>query len=219
MKFIFASFILCWALIGPMYSQTDCCPYIDSIKIIPPNPTTNNSVRIVTKTTTPSLGTKLSFKVTKQADTFNLVGCFWPGIATAPRTFLDTVTIGTLTAGTYYVYYIGQSSSSPSLCTVVDSNLMTTSFQVVQANGIESSIDKNNHFFISPNPTKNLLSIKFDETVRSGQLELINCLGQVCLSISLTQEVIIDMTAFAAGVYIISFANENNMFFDKVIKQ
>ena len=137
-KNVFAITLFCLLTIGHLYSQTGCCPYISSITITPTSPTTNDTIKIVTSTTTPSFGSKISYTYTQQSDTFDLVGCFWEGMATQPRTFLDTTNIGLLTAGTYLVNYIAYSSISSTSCSVIDTNSMTTSFQVTATSGLEN---------------------------------------------------------------------------------
>src|SRR5688500_11569045 len=84
-------------------AKTACCPYLGPIKIIPENPSTADSIKIVTQTTTPNLGTRIFYNSIKQADTLKLTGCFFNDSATSPQTFYDTTLIGTLKEGPYFV--------------------------------------------------------------------------------------------------------------------
>jgi hypothetical protein len=202
-----------------LFTQTGCCPYIKSIKIIPSNPTTTDLVKIVTETMTPSLGNEVSYSFTKQADTFNLLGCFYAGPLTQPQTFMDTTIIGILAEGMYRINYTGRLSNSSTMCSVTDSKSMTTSFQVIKTVGFEAGNNINKQFNIYPNPVTNLLTIRHDEMLGNNQLELTNYLGQVCYRTSFNKETTIDMTLFSNGVYIISITNGKDTLFYKVIKQ
>lgn len=178
MKIIFTITLFCLLTIGRLYSQTGCCPYISSISIIPTSPTTNDTIKIVTSTTTPSFGSKISYTYTQQSDTFDLVGCFWEGMATQPRTFLDTTNIGLLTAGTYFVNYIAYSSISSTSCSVIDTNSMTTPFQVTATSGLEN-LNLDDYFFsIYPNPFSVQTVLQTNIFLHNATLTVSNYLGQ-----------------------------------------
>jgi hypothetical protein len=60
MKNLATTLLICLLTVAHSYSQTDCCPDINSITIIPANPTTTDTIKIVTSTTTPNLGNEVS---------------------------------------------------------------------------------------------------------------------------------------------------------------
>jgi hypothetical protein len=184
MKNIFVITLFFILTIGRFYSQTICCPYINSITIVPASPTTDDTIKIVTRTTTPSLGSKISFTYTQQSDTFDLVGCFWEGTATAPSTFLDTTDIGMLTAGTYFVDYLAYSSVTPAMCSVIDTNSMTTSFQVNAASGIGNLNLDDNLFSIYPNPFSVQTILQTNIFLHNATFKVSNYLGQTVKQIN-----------------------------------
>lgn len=179
MKKPIAIFLFCILSIGQIYSQNN--PYIYSINIIPPNPTTNNSIQIVTKTIVYGMGKKLWYSYTKKNDTFNLAGCFYNSGITDPAYYSDTTNIGKLDTGNYFISYIGKASYIITSCTILyDSSIMTKSFIVKEANGIENDNLNSFPFSIFPNPTTSFIKIKQDELNKKCDLELINCLGRGC---------------------------------------
>src|SRR5687768_6096729 len=122
MAYKFLLIFLFTSSLNYLYAQTGCCPYIGPIKIIPENPSTADSIKIVTRTTTPNLSWKIFYNFTQKADTFKLINCFYDSHATSTSTFYDTTEIGLLNEGTYFVHYTGKISLSAEFCSGYDSN-------------------------------------------------------------------------------------------------
>ena len=204
MKKLFTTLFICLLTAAHSYSQ-DCCPYIDGITILPENPTTTDTIRIVTSTTTPNLGNEVSYSFNQQADTFNLIGCFYNGFLTALQTYIDTTNIGTLPAGTYYVYYTAKLSDSQTECSMIDSNSMTASFEVSTGTGVSQPNAFSEKIYY-PNPTSDLLMIAIDgmKTIYISNLN-----GQVMKEIQ-TEAKTISLAELPSGNYIIRVYNTNN---------
>ena len=170
--------------IGRLYAQTICCPYINSITTIPTNPTTLDTIKIVTSTTTPNVGSRISYTHTQQSDTFHLVGCFWGGLATALTTFYDTTHIGQLPAGTYFVDYLAYLSTNPTSCSVVDTNSMTASFVVAEPTDVKTSHSSDNVLSVYPNPFSVQTVLQFNTYMQNATLNVSNYLGQTVKQIN-----------------------------------
>ncbi|MCF8428112.1 MAG: T9SS type A sorting domain-containing protein [Bacteroidia bacterium] len=217
MKNIFAITLFCLLAIGRLYSQTGCCPYINGITIIPKSPTTNDTIKIVTTTTTPNLGIKISYTHSQQSDTFNLVGCFWEGMFTQLKTFLDTTNIGLLTAGNYYVNYIAYSSISSTSSSVIDTNSMTTSFVVTATSGLENLND--NHFSIYPNPFSMQTVLQTEKSFHNATLTVDNYFGQTVKEIKniSDQTVTLQRDNLPEGLYFVRLTENNKIIATKKI--
>jgi hypothetical protein len=218
MKNIFAITLFWLLAIGRLYSQTGCCPYINGITIIPKSPTTNDTIKIVT-TTTPNLGIKISYNHSQQSDTFNLVGCFWEGMLTQPKTFLDTTNIGMLTAGNYYVNYIAYSSISSTSSSVIDTNSMTSSFVVTATSGLENLNLDDNLLSIYPNPFSVQTVLQKENSFHNATLTLYNFFGQTVKEIKniSDQTVTLQRDNLPEGLYSVRLTENNKIIATKKI--
>ena len=72
---------------------------------------------------------------------------------------------------------------------------------------------------VYPNPVTNELTIEMPGNNESVNFEIINSMGAVIYNGSFIQKTTIQTSGFAAGIYVIKFANANNFEFKKVIKQ
>jgi hypothetical protein len=213
MKNIFTIIIFSILTSGHLYSQSGCCPYISNCTIIPTNPTTNDVIKIVTRTHTPSLGKKLSYTYSQLADTFNLIGCFWRGLFTQPMTFIDTTIIGKLTAGTYFINYIAYSSSSSTSCSVEDTNSIATSFQVNTLSGLENLNVDNSFFSIYPNPFSEQTVLQTKNFLHDASLTIGNYLGQTVAQINKIngQTIIFNRESIPSGLYFIHLTQDGKI--------
>jgi hypothetical protein len=216
MKGIFASLFVFLAVMGNLQSQTVCCPYVGKITIAPANPTTTDSILIITTTTTPGLGHQLYYNYYLQNDTIYLNGCFFDGMPAQPKLYIDTTVIGPLTSGTYFISYVAKISYSPIECIVEDSKSMSTLFEVTSVTKIE---DVNEiQFKIYPNPVKDFVLVEQNNLYTDFKIELINSVGQLCLSSTYTEKANIDISKMRKGFYTIIITTEKNRFFYKLIK-
>ena len=197
-----------------IYSNSGCCPYINGISIIPTNPTTSDSIKIVTITTTPNLGNQISYNSSIQSNTIFLVGCFYSGLLTQPEQYYDTTEIGLLTPGTYTINYFAIQSSSDVNCILSDSNSMITTFVVSPANSIE---EINNNFKIFPNPTTGYLNIANDNLSSEYKLEIANSFGKLCYNETHFGNTTIDLFKFTKGVYIIFISKGEEKYHKKIV--
>lgn len=211
MKNIFTLTLFIILTIGQVYSQNVCCPYIGDITIIPTNPTTNDSVKIVTRTITPSQGSRISYSYTQQSDTFNLVGCFWQGMLTATKTFFDTTNVGVLKAGTYYINYTAYSSTSDTSCLVIDTNSTKKVFIVSTPIGLENLNDGG--ISIYPNPFSRQTIIRTETSFHNATLMVGNFFGEVVVQIENINgdEIFFNRDNLASGLYLVQLVQDNKI--------
>lgn len=219
MKNIFAITLICLLTVGRLYSQTDCCPYISSITIIPSSPTTNDTIKIVTSTATPNLGSKISYSYSQQSDTFDIVGCFWDGMATQPRTFHDTINIGLLAAGTYHVNYVAYSSISSTSCSIIDTSSMTKSFQVSTTSGLENLNSANKLFSVCPNPFNTQATLQIDVPLNNAKIIVVDIFGQTVTQINNVngQTVTLYRANLPTGLYFVQLTEDSKQIATKKI--
>lgn len=218
MKNIFTLMFLCLLTIGNIFSQ--CCPYMDSIKIIPSNPTPMDSIKIITKTTTPSRGSRVYYTINLQADTFHIVGCFWYGNLTQPRSFRDTSNIGRLPVGIYKVNYIAYSSIFPTSCVAEDTNSKSMSFQVTWKSDFETMNSDNSFFIVYPNPADNQFHFQ-NNSGYSVRFILYNSLGAKIMDETLGgNSGAVDLTPYSNGIYYYKVSDDVHLIANgKMIKQ
>ncbi len=187
------------------FSQTGCCPYIQSCIPIPANPTTTDIIKIATHTATPALGNKISYSYFLQNDTIYINGCFFSGVLTAVPSYYDTVTIGTLQQGTYTIYYTAIQSSDTGICIYIDSSIMITPLHVFNANEVEN-VPKLKKCFIYPNPASTYINLT--SSIDIDAIEIQSILGQRLLDKKYKRNDAIDVSNFKRGYYILTvFSN------------
>jgi hypothetical protein len=204
--------------IGQVYSQNVCCPYIGDITIIPTNPTTNDSVKIVTKTITPNRGSKMSYSYAQQLDTyFDLVGYFWQGVIPGTKTFFDTTNVGVLKAGTYYINYTAYSSISVTTRLVNDTNSAKKVFMVSTPIGLENL--NGGDISIYPNPFSRQTIIQTETSFHNATLIVSNLLGEVVVQIENINggEIFFNRDNLANGLYCIQLTQDNKIMTTKKI--
>lgn len=205
------------SIAGGLGAQTDCCPYLDTIAIIPASPTTNDIINIITFSATPNLGYQISYDMTQEVDTFKLIGCFYNGMPTQPETYLDTTVIGTLEVGTYYVRYTGKQSETPMLCMAVDSNSISTSFQVIGASGFENITSDKDYFSIYPSPVSNVLSISGISPSDKPTIKITDAIGRHVMSEYNKQQ--LDVAHLRRGIYFIEVITEGSRAVLRFVKE
>jgi hypothetical protein len=107
-----------------------CCPWINSTQIIPSNPTSADTIRVVANVSTPSQGGLVSAYANVQGLTVLVQTCYYSGMLPAIGTYIDTITIGLLPAGSYMLDFNARLSIDANNCAPVDSTNSITPFTV-----------------------------------------------------------------------------------------
>lgn len=217
MKTLIACLLLIFVLTASSYAQTGCCPYIGAIEILPPNPRTTDTIRIVTHTTTPNQGHEISYSHSWQGNTVHLRGCFYDGFLTAPASYSDTTLLGIVQWGNVVVNYVGTVSNSETSCMPFDSNTVDTTFNLIMANATSEAQTATDGFSVSPNPVNDDLTIH-SQWASLLEVELSNAWGQVCHKTILRSGEMLDMSAFPAGMYWVRISDGKRQSIQRVFK-
>jgi hypothetical protein len=200
------------------YSTTtnaQCCPYMRSITVLPPNPTTKDSVKIITKVAPSTLGRKINSNYKLNKDSILLEACYYGGSSTAVEDISDTFNIGTLKQGTYFIKLKAQQSGNPNSCNTNKFTSMDTSFSV----NLTAVNEPNNDAIVQifPNPCQNTLSIK-GENIQ--QINLYNLNNQLLKHEKGKETINIDLSTFPNGLYLLNITtNDGKKTWQKVIKE
>jgi hypothetical protein len=98
--------------------------------VLPSIPTPTDNIRLVFQAATGSLGNKVSSTFTRTGSNFAFLGCYYGGALTQPQSYIDTVSIGQLSAGSYSVSFTGLISGSNQQCVELQRNTSSMTFQV-----------------------------------------------------------------------------------------
>ncbi len=198
-------FLLAFA---PCIGQSTCCPYMDSIQIIPSMPGPTDSIRIITKTTCPGLGNKVSYQYIISNDTIFLTGCFFSGPLAAIQEYVDTTNIGILPGGNYTIAYTAYLSSNQTDCLIkVDSNAVSTNFMVLGPNAIEQT-DQETQFILYPNPSKN--NIRLSAPYDLFTVFIHDLAGRKIFEEHCHREVTINLSHVDKGIYSVTVEEGKN---------
>lgn len=188
-------------------------PAIDSLKIIPANPTADDEIKVICYTTFPSGDCELStYSLTNQNNTITLNLNFTVGVATYICHSIDTLSLGYLNADDYNLEV--NLTIDPEE-TIVDHKIMA--FSVHESVGIKTIID-DSHFSIYPNPFQNELSIGTDAMIE--QLDIFSIFGKKVLSKNIIpSDKKINVSDLENGIYLIILTDaEGNQYSKKVLK-
>ncbi|HLG36116.1 MAG TPA: T9SS type A sorting domain-containing protein [Bacteroidia bacterium] len=195
---------------------------IDSLKIIPTNPTTNDTVKVISYThwgINPCLLTSSSINTVN--DSITVVAIHGGFGNLQPCSSIDTLTIGVLNAGNYeLIYYL------PDTFWAVVFDIDTIIFTVQQASGLNQIDNSDQRIKIFPNPATTEVTINFGKAARYD-VQVCNVVGEVLMHRALTPNpspsgegsASIDVSKFTPGIYFITITDEEgNRMVRKVVK-
>jgi hypothetical protein len=160
-----ATLLLIFFLTGNLKAQP---PTIDSLKIIPANPTANDIVKIIAFTSwyiNPCTLTSYSLNDTNNQITVIAIhsgaGIFMPCSS------IDTLTIGVLNAGNYELTY----NLADTFWTVIY-DIDTIIFTVQQASGLQQIDNSDQRIKVYPNPFSTSTTIFIDDKLLTSTIEI-----------------------------------------------
>lgn len=198
-------FTLTLALL-PIITNAQCCPYINSIEVIPAAPTSSDIVKIVTSVTTPNQGEIIYSTHTVNGNTINIEACYYSGLLTATQTFYDTLSIGLLNAGNYTVNLTAYQSFD-TICNYIDTNTSTMNFTVIDHISEVSPIN-NIIGQLYPNPTSGSFTIELPDGITATSFRIQSITGEVVRQGAFSNKVSVNLES---GIYLIQ------LFQDKTI--
>ena len=187
---------------------------IDSLKIIPEIPTTNDTVKIISYTSFVTSYCSLdSSSVTLEKDTVNISAWHIVGPLLAVCNSIDTLTIGRLNFGNYELYYeILHSYSKRSY------GIDTIAFTVQFPNNVRHIEKLSTKLKIYPNPaTGNLTVSSVNFIIQNIALFDLtgNCLFQDCVIDN--QNYTLNTSGFSPGVYLLKVETEKKKVVQKIV--
>lgn len=189
-------------------------PNIQSLSIIPVNPTTNDTVKVVAQTVFPSGDCQLSWSsLSISGGTIDVYAQHTLGMLTYICNSTDTLSLGKLESGNYKLRYHLSCMPYPP-----NSDLDSIYFTVQSFTGCEE-INTPLPFSMYPNPTINIVDIQWPETTNDVEIIVTDMQGREKLKLqSNGGQASIDMSRLAKGVYIIRLCSEAGSGFQKLIR-
>ncbi len=211
--------LLSFAFIIIFFNQQATAQFIavDSIIVTPQHPVRNDTVSIDLYVSLICASKKFYTTYQLHSDTIDIEGCYSISGATAMTFFHDTLNIGPLKDGVYYINYKGYASSSFDSCTVVhpDSTIVHDTF-VVDAPVLVPKINSQ-LFSIYPNPATNTLYIRSAGNTPLKEAVIYNTYG--ALMGNYDGKGPVDIAHFAPGIYFIKLFSDEGSTTYKFLKQ
>lgn len=121
--------------------------------VIPQYPAISDNIQIVTLTTTNNTSTSLGSSYYLSQDTLYINTCVNEGFGATITTCYDTVHVGSLAVGNYYIHFVAKSTIDSNCDSFNDSDTLISSFQVSDTPVSNNIIRINAINVIPPNPT------------------------------------------------------------------
>ena len=191
-------------ILMPSIIYAQCCPYIDSVEIIPTNPNDIEETSVILTVTTPNQGNFIYANSEIENTNVYITACYYSGILTALQTYVDTINLGVLPAGIYTYEFTAQQSESFDSCIMNDSQTHTGEFEVEIINSVLENEMSN--LLIYPNPIQdNMLNL--ESVIGFQMLEIIDANGNVLIQNEYKHadsKVAINLTSLSTGIYMIN---------------
>ncbi len=202
-------YILIIGLLPTTHLLSQCCPYLNDFEILPANPTSNDTLYLISDVTTPNLGWYLGHELMSNDTAIVVEACFYWTPATALQDFRDTINLGVKEPGIYNLQYIAYQSDSSSVCYPIGGNSHAFDFEVTVIDPIfpaYESFDINYY----PNPVVDKVDIVSHQMI--DRIELFDSQGKLVLSEYKVDKLqhTIDLTNMPSGMYFLRLRNKNN---------
>jgi len=191
-------------------------PTIDSLTIIPTNPTTNDTIKVISYTTYPNSPCYLISSIISIVDSNSNITVYashyasinvWPMVCNS----IDTLTIGKLIAATFELNYHLLSDTAPQTTYDID----TIIFVVQQTSGIKITDYSEHRIKVYPNPFKTTTTIFIDDELLTSPLEIkmYDIFGREIRRINKIKNNEIDITRdnLTGGLYFIKIISGNKI--------
>lgn len=172
------------------------------MKIIPANPTENDSIKIAFNITSATMSYFIqnSFSLTGNVVDYNI--CLDIIDPTYPSIHKDTILLNKLSSGKYVVNVTRYQSSSRVNCIPTDSITLTDSFYVAMAVSLPE-----HHLLqklkIYPNPAKDYLEVENLENIKVNEIRIFDITGKLAKEVAVTEfkKLRIDLSGLNRGSY------------------
>ena len=219
MKILIISLLFSFLILNENFGQ--CCPYMLGIEISPANPTTDDTITLITSISTPSQGIHMDSFLNEQIDienqTINLYSCHFSGLAAQPENFKDTFYLHNLLAGDYSIIHHAAQTFSLDSCVANQLNTDTLFFTVTSLTNT-FQIEKKLNIF--PNPISNFENLKIESSESIQEIMLFDRFGKEIEKIipESKNKLKIEMDKISKGIYFILVKTNNKTYTKKIIK-
>lgn len=176
--------------------------YPDSIRILPDNPQSGDTIRIALHT---YLNTSEPIAwVDHQVNPgeIDIQGCFPVSVFGVGSYFSDTLIIGSLPAGNYLLHYTYYTSLSKDSCVRIDSADTSFTFKVSPPTVIRLP-NRDNAIEIYPNPTTETLLIRTDKRIAIRWVSIRDMQGRLVREYAHLESGSLDVSELPQGMYLL----------------
>ena len=181
---------------------------IDSLVVLPANPTSTDSINVISYTSFNYLSCPVdSSSINISNDTITLYGFYTPSMAAALCNSIDTMAIGILNYGTYILIYH-----------LIDDLLLNTNdidtitFTVDLSNGLQQATYPDQDIKVYPNPSVSQIRIEIKTSLSySHVIDIYSIDGKRVKTMKVDEnEILIDVGDLPTGFYFIVITDEYN---------
>ena len=204
---------------------------IDTVKIIPENPTIIDSVKVRVHVFSNDYGPKLYDSLSISGDTIHIYYCISTAPQPAGRYFIDTFALGTLAAGDYIVLVKAYKSSN--VINPVDCNNPWDSASAIKPFTVTGAVsvdretpERGFSIHLAPNPAESFQQVVITtEKPENMTIQLFDLSGRLVRDVfsgeveAGEQSFTVDLTGLKSGTYVCKVLTDNNMYHLKAIKQ
>lgn len=193
-------------IISVQVARSQMAGVISTPTLIPAQPTVNDIVKIVTEVTTPNQAIVVD-PCTANISGFNIFikTCYSQVMLPATQTFVDTLTIGQLAAGSYTILQTVFNSTAQQHCAKIDSSMASSVFVVTtpQATSLhETEIES--AWKVFPNPASSYVHIK--SPVRISEVRIYSSTGALVKAAAIDKSGQLNVSDLSEGVYFLKLS-------------
>jgi hypothetical protein len=191
-----------------------------SMTVVPANPTTSDTIKIIIQNQFPSGGCAGSaYPPMQNGNTFATTALHCLGMLTVICTDYDTVILPPQPAGQYTFIFGLDAGQGPSPCTpgIVTYDTDSVQFTVTPVTGIEN-LNGFNHVAVFPNPSMGTFLIKYDsELFKNGTVKIFSAEGKPSQSFQLNETEAEITSHLPSGVYMLLIEGRKEKYFAKLV--
>lgn len=189
---------------------------IQNFEVRPSSPTTTDTIRIITHTTTSSAGEKLSASFSAFGEDLILEKCFSLGVNTAIENYMDTLLIypSELPNGNYIIRFYVHATYSQQDCLPIMTAIDSLSFSIGFLNTFEVGLS-NTEVVVFPNPSNQKNTIEFVDAIpENTTICLYDITGRRIQNvfsgeIQKNAMIEVDISMLSSGIYLYSISNSS----------
>jgi hypothetical protein len=199
---------------------------IQHFEVRPSAPTTTDTIRIITHTTTSSMGEQLSTSFSAFGEDLILEKCFSLGVNTAIGSYKDTLLIypSELPSGNYTVRFHAHATYNQQDCSPIMTAKDSINISIGFLNTQEANLS-NSEVVVFPNPSQNTNTLVFNKTPTAHTtIDLYDFQGRLVQpvfkgDIAVGMEITVDLSGLSSGMYLYRITNNHSQQAIKFVKE